>query len=88
MITDTSYWNFYQIIYINFTSSVIYPFMEAASKPAAKNSKRRPNGNLFGPINQLRIWLSVLAITGGLVGGYYYYTSTDEFVPNSRPVAN
>ena len=34
LVTDTSYWNLGQLLYYNFTSTVIYPIFLALGKPS------------------------------------------------------
>jgi hypothetical protein len=46
------------------------------SKPAKHVTKSIPIGNLFGPVNHLRFWGSIIIATGGLVAGYFYFLST------------
>lgn len=77
LIDDTSYWNLYQILYFNFTSTVIYPFVQALTGPVEKNTPKIPASNLFGVVNHLRIWVSEIIITGGLVAAYFYFKNTE-----------
>ena len=86
MVLDTAYFNEAQLLYFNFTSTVIYPILQAMSKPSKNPTKAIPNGNLFGPVNQLRFWGSLIIATGGLVGGYFYFRSSADFRPNASPI--
>lgn len=47
------------------------------SRPSKNVTKAVPNGNLFGPMNHFRFWGSLIIATGGLIGGYFYYTTTE-----------
>lgn len=84
---DTSYFNESTLFFFNFTSTIIYPLIQATSKPTKIATKAVPNGNLFGPINHLRFWGSFIIATGGLVAGVLYFRSTSGYIPNPTPVA-
>lgn len=77
MILDSAYFNEAQLTFFNFTSTVIYPIFLAMSRPSKNVTKAVPNGNLFGPMNHFRFWGSLIIATGGLIGGYFYYTTTE-----------
>jgi magnesium-transporting ATPase (P-type) len=74
---DTSYFNQAQLLFFNFTSTNIYPLFMARSAPSKTVTKAIPNGNLFGPVNQIRFWGSTIIATGGLVAGYLYFMTTE-----------
>lgn len=87
LILDTSYFNQGMLLFFNFTSTLIYPIFQAVSKPSKTVTRARPDGNLFGPVNHLRFWGSLIIATLGLIAGYFYFMSTSTFKPNSRPSA-
>lgn len=76
LIMDSSYFNQAQLLFFNFTSTVIFPLLQAMSRPSNTVTKAIPNGNLFGPINHFRFWGSVIIATGGLIGGALYFRQT------------
>lgn len=84
---DTSYFNESTLFFFNFTSTIIYPIIQPMSKPTKIVTKAVPSGNLFGPINHLRFWGSLIIATGGLVAGCFYFKSTPGYLPNPNPVA-
>ena len=86
IILDTAYFNEGQLLFFNFTSTVIYPIFQAMSKPSRTVTPTIPNGNLFGPVNHFRFWGSLIIATGGLIAGYFYFRSTSVFRPNPDPV--
>lgn len=86
LILDTAYFNESTLLFFNFTSTIIYPIFQAMSKPAKTVTRSVPNGNLFGPVNHLRFWGSILIATGGLIAGYFYFRTTPGYLPNTNPV--
>jgi uncharacterized membrane protein YdbT with pleckstrin-like domain len=60
MVLDSAYFNQGQLLFFNFTSTVIYPILQAMSYPSKIITKAIPDGNLFGPINHFRFWGSVI----------------------------
>ena len=87
LILDSTYFNEGQLLFFNFTSTVIYPIFQAMSKPSNTVTPSIPNGNLFGPVNHFRYWGSLVIATGGLIAGYFYFRSTALFRPNPLPEA-
>jgi magnesium-transporting ATPase (P-type) len=73
---DTTFFNQAQSLFYNFSSSSVYPLFMARSAPSKTVTKAIPNGNLFGPVNQIRFWGSLIIATGGLVAGYLYFRTT------------
>lgn len=86
MIIDTAYLNEKHILFTNFTCTVIYPILQAMSRPAKIVTRAIPNGNFLGLINQFRFWGSLVLATAGLIGGYFYFYSTNQFQPNPSPI--
>lgn len=86
MILDSAYFNQAELLFFNFTSTVIYPIFQAMSRPSKTVTKAIPNGNLFGPVNHFRFWGSTIIATGGLIAGYFYFRTTANFIPNSHNI--
>lgn len=86
MILDSAYFNQAELLFFNFTSTVIYPIFQAMSRPSKTVTKAIPNGNLFGPVNHFRFWGSILIATGGLIAGYFYFRTTPNFIPNAHNI--
>ena len=84
--TDSAYWNLGQLLFYNFTSTVIYPIFMALGKPSDITTKQIPRGNFMGAMNHLRFWGSLSIATGGLIAGFYYIKSTAAYVANTQPV--
>lgn len=84
LILDSAYFNQGQLLFFNFTSTVIYPVFQAMSRPSKTVTKSIPNGNLFSPVNHFRFWGSLIIATGGLIAGYFYFLSTPNFRPNAH----
>jgi cation-transporting ATPase 13A3/4/5 len=81
MVLDSAYLNQAQLLFFNFTSTIIYPILQAISRPSKTVTRAIPNGNLFGLGNHFRFWGSIIIATCGLVGGYFYFRSTPNFKP-------
>lgn len=84
-MADTTYFSGIQLIYFNFTSTVIVPLFMAGSFPSKNTNKFIPETNFMGLINHLRYWGNTIIPTAGLAAGYFYFAGTDDFVPNSTP---
>ena len=82
LVLDTSYWNLEQLLYYNFTSTVIYPIFMALGRPSENTTKKIPRGNFMGAINHLRFWGSLIIATAGVVAGFYYIRGTPTYTEN------
>lgn len=85
LLTDTANFNQRHIMFANFTSTSLYPILQALSKPSKINTNAIPNGNLLGPMNQARFWGSLIIAAGGLATGFMYFIRTPEYMPNPIP---
>lgn len=86
MLRDSAYWNDTEILFYNFTSTVIYPIFLPMSRPSNIITNTKPRGNLFGILNQLQFWGSCVLATAGLTAAQLYFYSTPVFIPNPVPV--
>ena len=86
LMTDTANLNQKMFFFLSFASSVVFAVLFAMSHPSDTVTPRVPNGNLLSPANHFRFWGSLLIASGGLIGGFYYYISTPQYVPNENPV--
>lgn len=82
MVTDSAYWNEGQLLFFNFTSTVIYPIFMARGFPSLTITPKIPNGNLLHISNQFRVWGSLIITVGGIAAGYFYFRDTPEYVFN------
>ena len=84
---DTTYFSAIQLIYFNFTSTVIIPLFMAGSFPSKNSNRFVPETNFMGLINHLRYWGNVIIPSAGLIAGFFYFVNNPEFVPNETPEA-
>lgn len=81
MMTDSAaYFSDNQSFFINYASTMIYPVLLAMSKPEKCSTHTTPNGNVMSPINLVKFWGSLIIATAGLIGGYFYFRGTEEYI--------
>lgn len=85
MIADSTYYSSGTLMFLNFTSLLIFPVTFAFSKPAEEPTRYVPDSNFMGLHNHLIYWGNVIIPTGGICGAYYYFHSTSEFASNPNP---
>ena len=66
-------------MFLNFAVLLIFPITFAVSRPAEQSTRFVPDSNFMGLHNHLIYWGNVLIPIAGVIGGYYFYKSTDEF---------
>lgn len=86
LMMDTANMNEKMFMYLSFATTLVFAILLAMSHPSETVTPRVPNGNLLSPANHLRFWGSLVIASAGLVGGFFYYISTPEYVPNEKPV--
>lgn len=77
-----SYYGGYAIIYFNFAHSLWLAAFIPLSSPAAEPTPKRPDTNFFSWRNHLLHWTNIIIPTAGFVAAYFYFQSSDVFVPN------
>lgn len=70
---------------MNFSMIVLVPILLSLSEPFKSMTPNRVKDNFLCWQNQLSTWGTLLIIAGGLVGSYFYVTSSPEFIKNPSP---
>ena len=85
MIADATYYSSGSLMYLNFTSILIFPLTFAFSKPTEEPTRYVPDSNFMGLHNHLIYWGNVIIPIGGICGAYYYFYNTSEYAANPNP---
>lgn len=82
LVSEVSYFGGYAIIYFNFAHSLwlaaFIPLSSASNSP----TKQRPLTNFLSMQNHILHWANIIFPTIGFVAAYFYFISTDIYVPN------
>lgn len=86
LMIDTANLNEKMFMYLSFATTLVFAILLAMSHPSETVTPRVPNGNLLSAANHFRFWGSLIISSAGLTGGFFYYISTPEYMPNENPV--
>jgi magnesium-transporting ATPase (P-type) len=83
METEASFFSSFQLIFNNFTKSLIIPILLALSRPAAEQVPYKPASNFLKKQNQLIVWGSIIISTLAFSATIIYMRGTSEYIKNT-----
>lgn len=84
LLTDSSYYSTEGLMYLNFGTILIIPVALSMTRPSGDESPYVPDTNMMGWHNHLIFWGNLLIPYTGVLGAWFYFYNTDEFVPNPK----
>lgn len=76
LITDSTYYSSITLMYLNFTSILIFPLAFTFSRPAEEPTEFVPDSNFMGLHNHLMYWGNVVISSCSIIAGYFYFYFT------------
>ena len=84
MVTEVTNLGPMALIYLNFAHSLWLVSFIAVSSTADEATSKRPIINMLSMRNTVVYWSNVIFPSAGIIAGFYYFKSTDIFVPNAK----
>lgn len=85
MIQEVTYFTTLQLMYLNFGTILLIPGALGMSRPDGEDSEYVPDSNMMGLHNHLMFWGNLIIPFIGVLGSWFYYKSTPEYIPNPKP---
>lgn len=74
-----------QLMYLNFGTILLIPGTLGMSRPYGEDSEFVPDANMMGLHNHLMFWGNLIIPFAGILGSWFYYKNTPEYLPNPKP---